>query len=52
MTGMALNFMNDIDDTRLRATFGPGKYQLLRDLERRWDPDNVFAMNQNIPPGS
>jgi hypothetical protein len=51
MSGMALNFMNDIDDTRVRATFGPTKYQRLRGLKQRWDPDNVFAMNQNIPPG-
>jgi FAD/FMN-containing dehydrogenase len=51
MSGMALNFMNDIDDTRVRATFGPAKYQRLRELKQRWDPDNVFAMNQNIPPG-
>jgi len=50
MAGMALNFMNDIDETRVRTTFGPAKYQRLRELKRRWDPDNVFAMNQNIPP--
>jgi FAD/FMN-containing dehydrogenase len=50
MSGMPLNFMNDIDDARVRATFGPGKYQRLVDLKRRWDPDNLFAMNQNIPP--
>jgi len=51
MTGMALNFRNDIDDARVRTTFGPSKYQRLVDLKRRWDPDNVFAMNQNISPG-
>jgi hypothetical protein len=50
MTGMALNFMSDIDDARVRTTFGPSKYQRLVELKRRWDPDNVFAMNQNISP--
>jgi FAD/FMN-containing dehydrogenase len=50
MAGMALNFMSDIDETRVRATFGPEKYKRLVDLKRRWDPDNVFANNQNITP--
>lgn len=50
MVGMPLNFMSDIDDTRVRATFGPEKYRRLADLKRRWDPDNVFAMNQNVKP--
>jgi len=50
MPGMALNFMNDIDDTRVRATFGSQKYQRLVDLKQRWDPTNMFAINQNIPP--
>jgi FAD/FMN-containing dehydrogenase len=51
MSGMALNFMNDIDNSRVRATFGADKYDRLVRLKRRWDPDNVFSMNQNIPPG-
>jgi len=50
MPGMALNFMNDIDDTRVQATFGSQKYQRLVDLKQRWDPTNMFAMNQNIRP--
>lgn len=51
MRGMALNFMSDIDNSRVRATFGPEKYQRLTRLKKRWDPGNVFSMNQNIPPG-
>jgi hypothetical protein len=50
MPGMPLNFMNDIDDSQVRATFGPQKYQRLVELKRRWDPNNLFAMNQNIAP--
>ena len=49
---MALNFMNDIDDARVRTTFGPTKYQRLVDLKRRWDPTNMLAMNQNIRPAA
>ncbi len=50
MPGMALNFMNDITDARVRATFGSQKYQRLVDLKQRWDPTNMFAINQNIRP--
>jgi hypothetical protein len=52
MAGMALNFMNDIDDARVRSTFGPAKYQRSTDLKNRWDHQNVFAMNPNIPPNN
>ena len=51
MAGIALNFVSDIDDARVRSTFGADKYDRLVALKRRWDPDNVFSMNQNIPPG-
>lgn len=50
MAGMALNFVSDIDNSRVRGSFGAEKYDRLVRLKRRWDPDNVFAMNQNIPP--
>ncbi len=50
MAGIALNFLSEIDNNRVRSTFGAAKYERLVGLKHRWDPDNVFAMNQNIPP--
>jgi hypothetical protein len=31
--------------------FGPAKYQRLVEVKRRYDPENVFHVNQNVPPG-
>jgi FAD/FMN-containing dehydrogenase len=50
MAGMALNFVSDVDNTRVRSSFGAEKYLRLVELKRRWDPENVFSMNQNVPP--
>jgi FAD/FMN-containing dehydrogenase len=40
----------DETDERIRASFGEERYGRLRQLKRRYDPDNVFRFNHNIPP--
>jgi FAD/FMN-containing dehydrogenase len=36
---------------RIRAAYGPAKYDRLIQVKRKFDPTNVFRMNQNIAPG-
>lgn len=43
------NFIDDGDHARLRASFGDDKFRRLVQLKAKYDPDNVFALNQNIP---
>ena len=33
-----------------RTVFGPAKYERLVAVKRRYDPDNLFHVNHNIPP--
>jgi FAD/FMN-containing dehydrogenase len=49
-TGAYVNFMSDEPAERLRAAYGPEKYDRLVALKRRYDPENVFRHNQNIAP--
>jgi FAD/FMN-containing dehydrogenase len=35
---------------RVRAAYGDASFQRLRELKRRYDPDNLFRFNHNIPP--
>ena len=49
-TGEAyVNFMTDDDGGRLEAAYG-SSYGRLVALKNRYDPGNLFRMNQNIPP--
>jgi FAD/FMN-containing dehydrogenase len=41
--------MDDDDDERVRANYG-SNYDRLVDIKRKYDPDNVFKVNQNIVP--
>jgi FAD/FMN-containing dehydrogenase len=45
-----VNFLEDADQDRIRSAYGAEKYDKLRALKRKYDPDNFFRINQNIPP--
>jgi FAD/FMN-containing dehydrogenase len=45
-----LNYLDDDEPVdQVRAAYGPN-WQRLLELKRRYDPDNVFHLNQNIDP--
>jgi len=48
--GAYVNFMGDAGDDRLRASHSPASYERLVALKRRYDPSNLFRLNQNIAP--
>lgn len=48
--GVYLNFIGDEGAGRIEAGFGAAKWQRLRELKKKWDPQNLFHINQNIPP--
>jgi FAD/FMN-containing dehydrogenase len=45
-----LNFIGDEGGDRVKAAFGPDRYARLQEIKRAWDPENLFRLNQNIPP--
>ena len=47
--GVYVNFMTAEETDRVRAAYG-GNWERLAAIKRRYDPDNLFHMNQNIPP--
>ena len=48
--GVYVNFLMDEGANRVRQAYGAAKYDRLVALKRRYDPDNVFRLNQNIAP--
>jgi hypothetical protein len=46
-----VNFLMDEGEERVREAYGGERYDRLKQLKRKYDPGNLFRLNQNIPPG-
>jgi FAD/FMN-containing dehydrogenase len=45
-----VGFLGEEDEESLRDAYPGGTWERLRGLKRRYDPDNLFHLNHNIPP--
>ena len=51
--GVYVNYLGQESDegsNRVEAAYGPEKYARLVALKNKYDPTNLFRMNQNIRP--
>ena len=48
--GVYLNYTSDVGEDRVRSSYGPEKYARLVELKDKYDPTNMFHLNQNIKP--
>jgi hypothetical protein len=50
--GAYVNFLADEGDERIRAAYPGGTWDRLAAVKARYDPTNLFRLNQNIPPSA
>lgn len=48
--GAYSNFLENEGEARIRESYAAETYERLAEIKRRYDPENVFAGNQNIAP--
>ena len=51
-SGAYVNFLADVAQAQIRAAYPNGSWERLAAIKARYDPDNFFRLNQNIPPVS
>jgi len=54
LTGAGYANYAPVDETaeRVRLAFGADRFERLVAVKRRYDPDNRFRFNLNVPPGA
>jgi len=50
--GAYVNFLGDEGEERIRAAYPGATWDRLRQIKSRYDPTNLFRLNQNIPPAA
>jgi FAD/FMN-containing dehydrogenase len=48
--GVYVNFLGDEGEARVREAYPGQTWERLREVKRRYDPGNLFRLNQNISP--
>ena len=48
--GAYVNFLGDEGEARIRAAYPGSTWDRLRQIKARYDPTNLFRLNQNIAP--
>jgi FAD/FMN-containing dehydrogenase len=51
-TGAYVNFLSDEGAERVRAAYPDATWDRLTAIKARYDPANLFRLNQNIPPAT
>jgi FAD/FMN-containing dehydrogenase len=50
--GAYVNFLGDEGEARIHAAYPGPTWDRLRQIKARYDPTNLFRLNQNIPPAA
>ena len=48
--GVYVNFLMEEGEERVKQAYGAAKHERLKQLKRKYDPTNLFHLNQNIRP--
>ena len=50
--GAYVNFLGDEGEARIREAYPGATFERLAEIKGRYDPTNLFRLNQNIPPAT